>query len=117
MSLGMTYHQTLPHLCAHQIVGLMTGHHMAIGLSSKLQTFYTVTIRCLVVTLILYSTFGLLLWQVMVTLHLLPTTPTCMRPSMQPPLGDLFWESFSLQYNGVQPEGDVPSWMMTEYDV
>lgn len=33
------------------------------------------------------------------------------------PLGDVSWESFSLQYNGVRPEGDVPSWMMAEYDV
>ena len=33
------------------------------------------------------------------------------------PLGDLPWESFSLEYNGDVPEGDVPSWMSSEYDV
>lgn len=33
------------------------------------------------------------------------------------PLGDLPWESFSLKYNGDIPEGDIPSWMDTEYDV
>ena len=34
------------------------------------------------------------------------------------PLGDVAWESFSLQYNGVQPaHGNVPSWMEAEYDV
>jgi hypothetical protein len=33
------------------------------------------------------------------------------------PLGDAAWESFSLQYNGTQPESNVPSWMRAEYDV
>jgi hypothetical protein len=33
------------------------------------------------------------------------------------PLGDIPWETFSSQYNGVQPEGNVPSWMTMEYDV
>lgn len=33
------------------------------------------------------------------------------------PLGDIPWESFSLEYNGDRPEGDVPSWMKAEYDV
>lgn len=33
------------------------------------------------------------------------------------PLGDVPWESFSLQYNGVRPEDEVPSWMTAEYDV
>ncbi|KAF8802624.1 hypothetical protein BYT27DRAFT_7215275 [Phlegmacium glaucopus] len=33
------------------------------------------------------------------------------------PLGDLAWESFSLQYNGTQPASNVPSWMQAEYDV
>jgi hypothetical protein len=33
------------------------------------------------------------------------------------PLGDLAWESFSLQYNGTQPDNNVPSWMEAEYDV
>lgn len=35
------------------------------------------------------------------------------------PLGDVVWESFSLQYNGTQPESNVPSWMQleAEYDV
>ncbi|KAF8814309.1 hypothetical protein BYT27DRAFT_7250153 [Phlegmacium glaucopus] len=32
------------------------------------------------------------------------------------PLGDLAWESFSLQYNGTQPASNVPSWMQAEYD-
>jgi hypothetical protein len=33
-------------------------------------------------------------------------------------LGDVAWESFSLQYNGVKPAGgNVPSWMEAEYDV
>jgi hypothetical protein len=32
-------------------------------------------------------------------------------------LGNVAWESFSLQYNGVQPEGKVPPWMTAEYDV
>ena len=29
----------------------------------------------------------------------------------------LFRSSFSLEYNGDVPEGDVPSWMSSEYDV
>jgi hypothetical protein len=33
------------------------------------------------------------------------------------PLGDLAWESFSLQYNGTQPTSNVPPWMQAEYDV
>jgi hypothetical protein len=33
------------------------------------------------------------------------------------PIGDVSWESFTMQYNGVQPEADVPSWMTAEYDV
>jgi Plavaka transposase len=33
------------------------------------------------------------------------------------PLGDLAWESFSLQYNGTQPASNIPSWMQAEYDV
>ncbi|KAF8234007.1 hypothetical protein L208DRAFT_1264234 [Tricholoma matsutake] len=33
------------------------------------------------------------------------------------PLGDLAWESFSLQYNGTQPVNNVPLWMEAEYDV
>jgi hypothetical protein len=33
------------------------------------------------------------------------------------PLGDLAWESFSLQYNGTQPVDNIPSWMEAEYDV
>ena len=33
-------------------------------------------------------------------------------------LGDVAWESFSLQYNGVQPaHGNVPSWMEADYNV
>jgi hypothetical protein len=32
-------------------------------------------------------------------------------------LGDVAWQSFSLQYNGTQPTGDIPSWMLAEYDV
>jgi Plavaka transposase len=33
------------------------------------------------------------------------------------PLGDVKWESFSLCYNGNVPEGEVPSWMKSEFDV
>ena len=33
------------------------------------------------------------------------------------PLGDIPWKSFSLQYNGNKPEGEVPSWMDANYDV
>ena len=35
------------------------------------------------------------------------------------PLGDVPWETFSLQHNGTQPQAtcDVPSWMNAEYDV
>lgn len=33
------------------------------------------------------------------------------------PLGDVKWESFSLHYNGNQPDGYVPSWMNANYDV
>jgi hypothetical protein len=33
------------------------------------------------------------------------------------PLGDVPWQTFSLQYNGDQPEDEVPSWMTAEYDV
>ena len=27
------------------------------------------------------------------------------------------WENFSVRYNGIRPEGDVPSWMDTGYKV
>jgi hypothetical protein len=33
------------------------------------------------------------------------------------PYGDVPWESFSVQYNGEIPEGDVPAWMTQEFDV
>ncbi|KAG1796926.1 uncharacterized protein HD556DRAFT_1441101 [Suillus plorans] len=33
------------------------------------------------------------------------------------PLGGVLWQSFSSQYNGALPNGDVPSWMTCEYDV
>jgi len=33
------------------------------------------------------------------------------------PLGDVPWDSFSLKYNGTLPDGEVPSWMSSEYDV
>jgi Plavaka transposase len=33
------------------------------------------------------------------------------------PLGDVAWQSFSLQYDGMQPVEGVPSWMQAEYDV
>ena len=32
-------------------------------------------------------------------------------------LGDVAWQSFSLQYNGIRPTCDVPPWMLAEYDV
>ncbi|KAG1874048.1 hypothetical protein C8R48DRAFT_745953 [Suillus tomentosus] len=33
------------------------------------------------------------------------------------PLGDITWQSFTSEYNGALPEGDVPTWMTSEYDV
>ncbi|KAG2110399.1 uncharacterized protein F5147DRAFT_745329 [Suillus discolor] len=33
------------------------------------------------------------------------------------PLGDVAWQSFTSEYNGALPEGDVPTWMTSEYDV
>lgn len=33
------------------------------------------------------------------------------------PLGDVPWESVSLQYNGAQPTENVPSWMKAEHDI
>ncbi|KAG1859497.1 hypothetical protein C8R48DRAFT_748607 [Suillus tomentosus] len=33
------------------------------------------------------------------------------------PLGDIAWQSFTSEYNGALPEGDVPTWMTSEYDV
>lgn len=33
------------------------------------------------------------------------------------PLGDIPWTSFSLQFNGNRPDGEVPSWMDANYDV
>lgn len=33
------------------------------------------------------------------------------------PLGDVPWESFTLQYNGTQPTENVPSWMTAEHDI
>jgi len=32
-------------------------------------------------------------------------------------VGDLPWQTFSVQYSGDLPEGDVPSWMSATYDV
>lgn len=33
------------------------------------------------------------------------------------PLGDVPWESVSLQYGGAQPEDNIPSWMKEGYDI
>jgi hypothetical protein len=33
------------------------------------------------------------------------------------PLGDVPWESFSVKYNGEFPEGDIPAWMTSDFDV
>lgn len=33
------------------------------------------------------------------------------------PLGDIPWESVTLQYNGAQPVDNIPSWMKAEHDV
>ncbi|KAI0059028.1 hypothetical protein BV25DRAFT_1871690 [Artomyces pyxidatus] len=33
------------------------------------------------------------------------------------PLGDTAWSSFTMSYTGERPEGDVPSWMLAEYEV
>ena len=33
------------------------------------------------------------------------------------PLGDIPWESFTLQYNGTQPTENVLSWMTAEHDI
>jgi hypothetical protein len=33
------------------------------------------------------------------------------------PLGGVPWQSFSLTYNGKLPDGEVPEWMHSEYDV
>lgn len=33
------------------------------------------------------------------------------------PLGDVEWESFTLNYDGPKPGGQVPSWMEADYDV
>jgi hypothetical protein len=33
------------------------------------------------------------------------------------PLGDVPWQSFSLNYNGEVPQADAPSWMTSAYDV
>jgi hypothetical protein len=32
------------------------------------------------------------------------------------PIGDVSWESFTLEYDGVRPNDDIPSWMTKEYD-
>ena len=32
------------------------------------------------------------------------------------PVGDVPWESFTLEYDGVRPDGDIPMWMTAEYD-
>ena len=33
------------------------------------------------------------------------------------PLGDVTWQSFSIRYDGDVPEGTIPQWMTSEYDV
>jgi hypothetical protein len=33
------------------------------------------------------------------------------------PLGDVPWETFSLKYSGVLPDGEIPAWMTSEYDI
>ena len=33
------------------------------------------------------------------------------------PLGEVTWESFSVQYNGEKPDRNAPEWMSTEFDV
>ena len=50
------------------------------------------------------------------------TALTCTLHSMYKtidatPLGDIPWESFTLQYNGTQPTENVLSWMTAEHDI
>ncbi|KAI0070094.1 hypothetical protein K474DRAFT_1575626, partial [Panus rudis PR-1116 ss-1] len=33
------------------------------------------------------------------------------------PLGDVAWKTFSIKYEGERPPGEVPSWMVKEYDI
>jgi hypothetical protein len=33
------------------------------------------------------------------------------------PLGDVRWENFSIKYDGVLPDDNVPEWMTAKYDV
>lgn len=33
------------------------------------------------------------------------------------PLGDVPWQSFTMEYGGERPEGQAPSWMDAEYEV
>src|SRR5882762_5948693 len=78
MSLGTTSHLIVHHRHVRQTVDQMTGHHTIIGLSSKLLTSYIVAIKCLVLILTLYSTYGPLLWLLMETHHHSQVTLTCI---------------------------------------
>ena len=33
------------------------------------------------------------------------------------PLGDVAWQSFSIRYDGDVPEGTIPQWMTSKYDI
>ena len=117
MNMGMTFHQTLIHPHANLTMDQMIGLHIITGSNLKWPTFSTVVTRCPLRTSILFSSCGpLLSWLIMICL-LSQITLKCTTPSTQSPLGDLPWEFFSLEYNGDLPEGNVPSWMSSEYNV
>jgi hypothetical protein len=65
--------------------------------------------------------FMLNLWAVSLAIHNdeppFSNTTDLYKTIDSTPLGDVAWESFSLQYNDVQPAEGVPSWMQAEYDV
>ena len=79
----MKFHLKLLLLLVNQIRGLMTGHHMMITLSLKLQTSYFILTRCLQVISTSFLTSGQHLLLLMTTRHPFPPLLTCTTQLMQ----------------------------------
>jgi len=117
MRMGMMYHLTLLHLLTIPIRVPNIGHHTIITSNLNSLTSYSTGIRCLLGISISCSTSGLDPFSVHNDEAPFKNTADLYNTIDSTPLGDIPWETFSLQHNGTQPGGSISSWMQAEYDV
>ena len=104
-------------LLMNWIRDLTTGHHTTIALNLKLWNFYFIVTRCLLVTSTLYLASEQLLLLLMMIQPPFSTSTEMYNTINTTPLGDIPWQSTSLQYDGAKPVSKVPSWMKSNYDI